>query len=322
MTISKTPLVNYIIRRVALFPLVIFSVVTINFLLIHLSPGGPFSVLLSNPTISPHDVKLLEAQYGLNKPLYEQYFIYIYQILRGNFGISYFYGVPVIKVILTYLPNTLELAGFSIILSSFLGISLGTIAAMRRKFTDKALNVVGMVSYTTPVFFVGIIMILVFSVYLKILPPTGVYVSSGFNPIEYVRHIIMPVISLSIFLFPPVYFFARSNIIQTMGMDYIKALRSKGIKEKLIFYRHALHNALLPVVTLIGLQSTILFGGAVIVEVVFTWPGIGFMTYTAILQKDYPLLLGSIFFFALLVAALNLLVDIVYIKIDPRVVLK
>ncbi len=318
---ANPQLVRYLLKRIALFPVIIFSVITINFILIHAAPGGPFQILLSDPTFTKSELLNLENRYGLNKPLYQQYLIYIYQVFNGNFGLSYFYGVPVTSVILDYLPNTLLLAGFSLMLSSAVGVTLGVLSAMRGKVFDKTINVAAIASYTTPVFWQGLMMILIFSVYLKLLPSTGVYLStSGFDPLQFLRHIIMPVISLSLLLFPPIYFFTRSSVLEVNGMDFIKALRAKGMKERTIFMKHSVRNALLPVITLIGLQSTILFGGATIVEIVFTWPGIGLLTYTAILNKDYPVLLGTLFFYGLLVASLNLIVDLIYVKIDPRIV--
>lgn len=314
---------KYLLVRIVLFPIILFSVITINFILIHSAPGGPFQVLLSDPTFTKQEVQQLQAQYGLNKPLYQQYAIYIMQIFTGHFGISYFYGVPVTQVIFDYLPNTLVLAGLSLLVSSVVGVLLGILAAMRGRFIDKTLNVAAIGAYTTPVFWQGLMMLLIFSVYLHALPSTGVYISvSGFDPLEYARHILMPVISLSLLLFPPVYFFTRSSLLEVMGRDFIKALRGKGLGEHIVFMKHALRNALLPVITLIGLQSAILFGGATIVEIVFTWPGIGLLTYTAILNKDYPVMLGSIFFYGLLVASLNLAVDLIYVRVDPRIVLK
>lgn len=316
-------MLRYIIKRVALFPVIVLCVLTINFILIHLAPGGPFQILLSNPTFTVREVQTLEAQYGLNKPLYQQYLTYIYQVvLQGNFGDSYFYDIPVIQVIEDYLPNTLVLASFSIVLSTAAGIFLGVISARRGKFVDKFLSLVSIISYATPVFWVGVLLILIFSVYLKILPSTGVFVSSGgFNFIDFLKHIAMPTFSLSLLLFPPIYFFTRSSVIEVMKTEFVKALYSKGLKESVVFWRHGLRNALLPILTLIGLNATFLFGGATIVEIVFSWPGIGLMTYNAILNKDYPVLLASVFFFSLLVAGLNLIVDILYTIVDPRIVL-
>lgn len=316
-------IVLYVVKRAILFPVIIFAVVTINFFLIHLAPGGPFAILLSNPAFTPQEIAHLKAQYGLTKPLSEQYLIYIVQAMTGHLGISYFYGVPVAQVFFDYLPNTLVLAGLSLVLSSVVGIVLGTFAAMNKKKADVALNVAAITSYTTPVFWQGIMLILIFSVYLRLVPSTGIYFHiGGFNLFTYLSHIILPVISLSLLLFPPIFFFTRSNIMAIMRKDFIKALQSKGIRSRVVFTRHALKNALLPVITLIGLQATILFGGATIVEIVFTWPGIGLLTYTAILNKDYPLMLGSIYFFGLLVAASNLIVDLTYLAIDPRIKLK
>ncbi|MGC8686812.1 MAG: ABC transporter permease [Thermoplasmata archaeon] len=325
---SKNVILKYALKRVALVPIVILAVITINFLLIHLAPGGPFQILLSDPSFSPQEVLILERQYGLDKPLYMQYLIYIYNVIQGNFGISYFYSIPVITVILYYLPNTLVLAGLSLLFSSIFGILLGIIAAMnytksKKKVLDKSLNILSMVFYTTPSFWQGIMLILIFAVYLKLLPSTGTYVSvSGFSIIDYLSHLILPVISLSLLLVPPIYFFTRANLIDINRMDFIKAVRSKGIRERIIFVRHELRNALLPVITLIGLHGTILFGGATIIEIVFSWPGIGLLTYNAILNKDYPVLLGTLFFYALLVSLLNLIVDLIYLKVDPRIVLR
>jgi peptide/nickel transport system permease protein len=289
-----------------------------------LAPGGPFQILLSNPTFTQKEVQTLEAQYGLNKPLYDQYFTYIYQIVfRGNFGDSYFYDIPVIQVIKDYLPNTLVLASFSILLSTAVGIILGVISARRGRYTDRFLSLVSIVSYATPVFWVGVLLILIFSVYLKVLPPTGIFVSpTGFSLINFLKHIAMPTFSLSLLLFPPIYFFTRSSVIEVMKTEFVKALYSKGLKESIVFWRHGLRNALLPIITLVGLNGTFLFGGATIVEIVFSWPGIGLMTYDAILNKDYPVLLASVFFFSVLVAGLNLLIDILYTFVDPRITLK
>jgi peptide/nickel transport system permease protein len=325
---AKNILLKYILKRIALVPIVILGVITINFLLIHLAPGGPFQILLSDPSFSQEDVMILERQYGLDKPLYQQYFIYILNVLQGNFGISYFYSIPVLTVILYYLPNTLVLVSLSVLFSSIFGILLGIIAAMnyvksKKKILDKILNYLSMVFYTTPSFWQGIMLILIFAIYLKLLPSTGTYASvSGFNIMEYLSHLILPVVSLSLLLFPPIYFFTRSNLIEINKMEFIRALRAKGIKERTIFVRHELRNSLLPVITLIGLHGALLFGGATIIEIVFSWPGIGLLTYNAILNKDYPLLLGNLFFYALLVSLLNLVVDLIYLKIDPRIILR
>jgi len=314
---------KYIAKRLALLPLTIFSVITIDFVLIHLAPGGPFQILLSDPSFSPQEVATLQAEYGLNKPLLIQYFTYINQVLHGNFGISYFYGVPVIRVIMDYLPNTLVLAGLSILVSSVIGILFGILSTSLRGLIDRALNTLAILSYTLPVFWFGILLILVFSVSLRLLPSTGVYVSNaGFNLAQYLKHIIMPTLSLSLLLYPPVYFFTRSSMLEVTQANFVRALYGKGLSEGVVFRKHVLRNALLPVITVIGLHGAVLFGGATIVEIVFTWPGMGLLTYTAILNKDYPILLASVFFYSLLVAVLNLIVDIVYVFIDPRISLK
>jgi peptide/nickel transport system permease protein len=321
---QRSILLKYIAKRIALFPIIVLCVITINFVLIHLAPGGPFQILLSNPSFTPKEVQTLEAEYGLNKPLYQQYLTYIFQIIfHGNFGNSYFYDIPVIQVIRDYLPNTLVLASFAIILSTAAGIILGVISARRGRYTDRLLGLIAILSYATPVFWVGVLLILIFSVYLRVLPSTGVFVSTtGFNLLDFLKHIAMPTFSLSLLLFPPIYFFTRSSLIEVMKAEFVKALYSKGLTESVVFWRHALRNALLPILTLVGLNATFLFGGATIVEIVFSWPGIGLMTYNAILNKDYPVLLASVFFFSLLVAGLNLVVDILYTVVDPRISLK
>ncbi|PSO05118.1 hypothetical protein B9Q12_01140 [Candidatus Marsarchaeota G2 archaeon ECH_B_SAG-G06] len=254
---------KYIAKRLALLPLTIFSVITIDFVLIHLAPGGPFQILLSDPSFSPQEVATLQEEYGLNKPLLIQYFTYIYQVLHGNFGISYFYGVPVIRVIMDYLPNTLVLAGFSILVSSAIGILFGILSTSLGGLIDRALNTLAILSYTLPVFWFGILLIL--------LPSTGVYVSNtGFNLAQYLKHIIMPTLSLSLLLYPPVYFFTRSSMLEVAQANFVRALYGKGLSEGVVFRKHVLRNALLPVITVIGLHGAVLFGGATIVEIVFT----------------------------------------------------
>jgi peptide/nickel transport system permease protein len=311
-------MIAYIIRRLLLLAPVVLFVSFITFMLIHLVPGDPARVLLGEDS-TPEALAALRQQLGLDRPLYEQYALWLNQAVHGNLGESIQLHEPVLQAILQRLPVTIELGVAALLFSLVLAVPLGMTAATRRgSRLDWLLNVGSLLGTSIPPFVLGLLLILVFAVILRIFPPGG-YVPFTEDPLENLRDLILPMIALGSASVAVNFRQVRSSMLDVLGQDYIRAARAKGLSERRINYRHAFPNALLPLLTLVGLQAGAILAGAVVVETIFLWPGVGQLAVTSILSKDYPVVQGVVLLSALSYILINLLVDLSYTFVDPRI---
>ncbi len=308
----------YIIRRLLLLVPVVLFVSFITFMLIHLVPGDPARVQLGEDS-TPEALAALRQELGLDRPLYEQYALWLNRAVHGNLGESIQLHQPVLQAILQRLPVTIELGVAALLFSLVLAVPLGMTAATQRgSRMDWLLNVSSLLGTTIPPFVLGLLLILVFAVVLRIFPPGG-YVPFTEDPLENLRDLILPMIALGSASVAVNFRQVRASMIEVLSQDYIRAARAKGLSERRINYRHAFPNALLPLLTLVGLQAGAILAGAIVVETIFLWPGVGQLAVSSILSKDYPVVQGVVLLSALSYILINLLVDLSYTVVDPRI---
>ena len=313
----------------AKFVAVVLVIATFNFVLVHAAPGDPAQVIAGQSGSA--DAKLisqLRAEYGLDKPYPVQLATYLKRILTLDLGFSYRQQRPVLSLLLERLPATLLLTGTAFLLALLVGVVLGTLAGVRAgTWSDTLFTVLSLLLYAMPVFWLGLMLVLLFSVKLEWLPAFG-YVTIGveMTPLQHIRdiasHLLLPAVSLAAVYLAIYARLMRSSVIEVTHQDFIKTARAKGLKQPRIIARHILRNAILPVVTVAGMQAGALVGGAVVIETVFAWPGLGRLTYDAVLQRDYPVMLGIFLAMSIIVIVLNLVTDAIYRLIDPRVSLR
>lgn len=310
--------------RVAQLVPVTLVVIVLNFLLIHLAPGD-ISILLAGETPDPAYLALVRERYGLDEPFFVQLWKYLVQVGSGDLGLSFRTKQPVLGEILERVPATLLLVGTSLGLSVVVGTIIGTLIARRPgSLLDTSVSTFAVMLFSIPVFWFGVMLILLFAVRLPILPAMGM--SSIVGPpdglgraVDVAKHMILPVLALSTVSLGQYIRLARTSVADVMGESYIVTARAIGFPERRILTHHALRNALLPVVTVLGLQLGLVLTGAVLTETVFAWPGLGRMIYDAILARDTPVIMGAFIVMSLTVATASLLTDILYAAIDPRV---
>ncbi|MDB5619114.1 ABC transporter permease [Tardiphaga sp.] len=311
------------------FVAVVLVIATFNFMLVHAAPGDPAQVMAGQSGAS--DEKLLtqlRAEYGLDKPYPVQLATYLKRIVTLDLGYSYRQQRTVASLLMDRMPATLLLTGTAFLLALFAGIVLGTLAGVRAgKWSDTLLTVVSLLLYATPVFWLGLMLVLLFAVQLDWVPAFG-YVTIGVAQTAFERmrdilwHLILPASSLAAVYLAIYTRLMRSSVVEVTHQDFIKTARAKGLKQGRIIMHHILRNAMLPIVTVAGMQAGALVGGAVVIETVFAWPGLGRLTYDALLQRDYPVLLGIFLVMSVLVIFLNLVTDAIYRVIDPRVAVR
>lgn len=300
----------YILRRLLLTVPVILGVSTLVFLFIHLIPGDPIQVMLGE-SAKPADVEELRRGLGLDKPIGEQYVIFLRGLFTGNLGISIHTGEPIMRTIIKRLPATLELAFSAMVVALMLSIPLGVISASKQySLLDNGSMFFALLGISMPNFWLGPLLILIFSVNLSLLPVSG---RGG------LQHLILPAITLGTALTAKLTRMTRSSVLEILHEDYITTARSKGLKEQIVIFKHALRNALIPVITVIGIQCGALLSGALITETVFAWPGLGRLTIIAIQKRDYPLVQGCVLFIAFSYVFVNLFTDLAYAWVDPRI---
>jgi peptide/nickel transport system permease protein len=317
---------RYVGRRLVQAIPTILVIVTLNFLLVHLAPGNAADVLAGEAgSATPQYMAFLRHQFGLDQPLYVQYLEYLKNVVTLELGYSFREGMAVRDLILQRLGPTLLLMGTTILISVGIGILLGLVAAGRpNSLRDNAISIFALVAYATPLFWVGLMFILLFSIHLGWLPTSGMTNVAAFytgwpKVVDVARHLILPALTLSLFYLALYVRLMRSSMLEQSGMDYVVTARSKGLTERAITWRHVLRNACLPVVTMAGVQVGNLLGGSVVVETVFGWPGIGLLAFRALFARDLNLLLGIFFVAACLVIAVNIVVDLIYSALDPRI---
>ncbi len=304
-------MVSYIVKRVLITIPILLGVVFIVFSIMQFTPGNPASVILGAQA-EPWQIEQLNEQLGYNKPFFVRFFNYVINIVtKFDFGVSYKSGKPVVDEILLRFPMTFKLASISIVISAFFGILLGIFSAVKQYTAlDTSLTVLALLFAAVPSFWLALMLILVFAVTWKILP------TSGYGTVQ---HMILPIITLSVGGIAGIMRITRSAMLETIRQDYIRTARAKGATEKIVIWRHALKNALLPVVTVLGMSFAGQLGGAVITETIFALPGIGQYMVTAIRAKDDPVVLTGTLFLAALFCLIVLLLDIIYALIDPRI---
>ncbi|RWR07477.1 ABC transporter permease [Sinirhodobacter populi] len=315
-----------IVGRLVKAAVVLLAILVLNFLLIHAAPGDPAAVMAGEAGATDEMfLAQLREKFGLDQPLHVQLWKYISDVARLDLGYSYRQQMPVLDLILDRLPATLLLTGTAFVVSLVFGVLAGVLAASRvGKWSDTLISSVALLFYATPLFWAALMGVLLFSVTLGWLPPFGYEtVGSGFTgwrrALDIAEHLVLPALSLGLF-FTAVYSrMTRASMLEVSQMDFVKTARAKGLSPAVIERRHILRNALLPIVTLAGLQAGQLVGGAVLTETVFAWPGIGRLMFEALTQRDYNVLLGVFFVSAAMVILFNLITDLVYGIVDPRI---
>jgi len=315
---------RYLAMRVSQAIPLFFGIIIINFAILHFAPGDPIN-RLAGEFASAEYVNMIRERFGLNKPLYEQLAIYIYNVLRGDLGYSYYYRQPVVNIIASTLPNTLILMGPSVIMASLLGLFLGVISSRKPySMTDNTVTVFALVGYSLPIFWLGQVLLLVFSLGLGWFPSAGMtsvrVEHTGFAYVmDLMSHLFLPSLVLVLWQLALLARLTRASMLEVFREDFIVTARAKGLSERTVVYRHVLRNALLSVVTVIGVNVQYVFAGAVLTETVFSWPGIGRLFFGAIYARDYPLLMGVFIVVSLAVIVSNLIVDLLYGYLDPRI---
>ncbi len=299
----------YLLKRLWHTVFVIIGISVISFFFIHLS-GDP--VMLMLPADASHqEIEALREQLGFNAPLYEQYFRFAFRAIQGDFGNSLYYKIPAMQLIIERLPASLELATAAMIIALVVAVPIGIISAVRRgSLLDMGSMLGALFGLSMPHFWLGIMLILLFSVQLGWLPTSG----RGT-----LAHLIMPSLALGLSLTAMFARLTRSVMLEVLNLDYIRTARSKGLRERMVISKHALKNALIPIVTVAGMQFGFLLGGTVIIETVFAWPGVGRLVVQAIFNRDYPLVQSIVLVLALIFVAVNFLVDMLYMYLDPQI---
>ncbi|HWK66327.1 MAG TPA: ABC transporter permease [Rhizobiaceae bacterium] len=319
-------MLRFIIMRLGKAAVVLVAVLVLNFFLIHAAPGDPVAVMAGEAGAA--DAKFiaqLKEQFGLDKPLLVQLGIYVKGVLQFDLGFSYRQQMPVADLILGRLPATLLLTMTAFVIALLLGTIAGTLTAARvGTWTDTAISTLALLFYATPLFWAALMAVLLFSVYLDWLPGFGYEtVGAGFTGfrrmLNIVQHLILPAGTLGLFFVTVYMRMTRASMLEVSQQGFVKTARAKGLRQSIILRRHVFRNAMLPVLTLAGLQAGQLVGGAVLTETVFAWPGIGRLMFEALTQRDYNLLLGIFFVCAAMVLLFNLITDILYRVVDPRI---
>lgn len=299
----------YLLRRVVHSLIAVWGVLTIVFLILHLS-GDPVLLLVPQGA-TEEDIGRLRHDMGLDRPLVAQYSIFLWNAVRGDFGRSFLQRQPALDLVFDRVPATLLLSSVALLLSVTVGVTVGVVSAWKRNsWWDRIAMVLALVGQATPSFWIGIMAILIFAVWLKWLPPSG-YGSP--------QQLILPAVTLGVLSMATTARVTRSSMLEILGQDFIRVARAKGLGERNILLRHALRNAGIPVVTLVALELGVMLSGAVIVETIFAWPGIGRLAVESILARDFPVVQAIVFLSSVIYILLNLLTDLVYTLIDPRI---
>jgi len=319
----------FVLRRLVQVVPVVLAIAAMNFLLLHMAPGDAADLLAGQMgQATPEFIQEIRREFGLDRPLHEQFLIYIGKLLVFDLGMSHLQQLPVIDLILDRLPATLILMVSAIVIAVSAGVGLG-VGAARREGTvaDNVISVSALIVYATPSFWLGLMLIVLFSIKLDVLPSSGMMqIGAGLNGLAHALdvawHLVLPATTLGLFYVAIYTRLMRASMLEVYGLDFIVTARAKGLSETSVAWTHALRNALLPVVTLAGVQFGHLLGGSILVETVFGWPGLGRLVFDALLQRDLSLLLGILFVSSVVVVFANLIVDLIYGFLDPRIVHK
>ncbi len=320
---------SYLLRRLAQALLTLLVISMIIFGLISAVPGGIMSAYSENTDMTPEDFARLQAKFGLDQPVPVRYLKWLGNMLQGDWGNSFVSKRPALQEIADRLPNTILLMGSMLIVTLLIAIPLGVFSALKQySLFDHILTTLALAGQSLPTFWFGLILIIIFSATLKgadggpLLPGSGMTTPGmPFNLLDLIRHMILPVAMLALISAAGYMRYMRSSMLEVLPKDYVRTARGKGLSERTVLFRHALRNALIPIVTLLGLELPYLFGGALFTETIFAWPGIGRLFFDAAMKTDYPVLMAVLMIFSALIIFSNLLVDVVYTIIDPRITL-
>lgn len=310
---------RYIIRRLIQAGIMIYIVATLVSVFIYLIPGDPAYVILGEERATQDRVDAIREDLGLNRPIYVQYVDWLGGVVQGDLGKSLISGRPIATDLKLRIPRTFELGGAAVLISVIVGIPLGVVAARyRNKLPDVLSTTFAILGLSVPVFVVGPILVLLVSVKTDLLPASG-YVPFAEDPVEHLKRLALPAVTLGILSSATIIRMTRSSVLEVLGEDYVRSARSKGLNERKVLFTHALRNALIPVVTIIGLQMGTLLGSSVLVEYIFNWPGVSTYLIDGINRRDYPIVQAVILVIAVTFILLNLLTDLIYAWIDPRI---
>ena len=318
---------GYILRRLIYGVILMFFVVVLNFILIRLAPGDPAEVIAGDMGgITKELLAEIRAQYGLDQPMTTQLWIYLHQIATGNLGVSYYFDQPVSKLIGSRVGATILLVLAAQVLSILLGVVMGVFSARKPNGPVSAIvSVISAVGYALPVFWTGIMLIILFASWIPVFPVEGMvsarhaatgWLSYGW---DVARHLFLPAFTLAIIFLAQYARLSRASMIDVLGADYVRTARAKGVPEMRVIFKHALRNAILPILTVAGLQFGNLISGALLVETVFNWPGMGTLAFDSILRRDYPTVLGILIIGSAMVVVANIVTDLGYRLADPRI---
>lgn len=332
---------KYVVTRLAVTIPMILILLTFVFFILRVMPGDPVLAMLGGRNVSPQLIEQYRERLGLNKPLYTQYFEYLSNIIHGDFGTSTRTGKKIMEDILLRFPATLELAIFGMLIAILIGLGTGTFAAIHSdRPADHAIRIFNIGSFAIPIFWIGLLLQLIFAVELKWLPVAGRLspaTAFSFSPItrfyvidslllkdsgllvDTLKHLVMPAFTLGLVLSGLIGRISRSSMLEVIDKEYVTTARSKGLTEQTVNYKHALRNALIPIVTVMGLQFALLMGGAILTEVTFSWPGIARYLVRSVDARDYLAIQGAVVWIAILISSVSLIVDIIYSFLDPRV---
>jgi peptide/nickel transport system permease protein len=308
----------FIVQRVLATIPVMGVVALFVFLLLHLSPGDPAAVIAGDYA-TPDDIARIRARLGLDQPIYIQFATWLWDILRGDLGISIFTNLPVTTLIAQRIEPTLWLATTTIVFAVLVAVPMGVLAAWKAgTWIDRAVMVFAVLGFSVPVFVIGYVLIYIFALQLGLLPVQG-YTSPMVDPLRFTRGIILPTVTLGIVYVALIARMTRASVLEVLTEDYIRTAHAKGVPNRRVLIRHALRNAAVPIVTVIGIGIALLIGGVVVTETVYNIPGLGRLVVDAILKRDYPIIQGLMLMFAFVYVLVNLLIDILYTALDPRI---
>jgi peptide/nickel transport system permease protein len=317
---------KFSLKRIGLSAMVLLAVIVFNFFLIHLAPGDVVDTIVGEMGgASEESTQAMRISYGLDKSLPQQLFQYVKKMFQGDLGISHYSNTPVVDLILHRIPATILLVLSAILLAAIVGTFFGVLASRKPNgIVSHLVTVLSLFGYSAPVFWTGILLLILFSWIFPIFPPSGMYdimLESGafVKMIDVLHHLFLPMITLASLHIALYARLSRSSMLDVLGSDYIRTARAKGLPERIVLFKHALKNAILPIVTMTGLQISQILAGAVVVEKVFNWPGLGTLAFESIVRRDTQTLLGILFFSAVLVIIANFITDITYSLIDPRI---
>jgi peptide/nickel transport system permease protein len=320
---------SYAVRRLLQAVPVVLAIVVLNFLLLHLAPGDAAQVLAGEAgSASPEYMAQLRERFGLDRPLAVQLLLYVRSVAALDLGFSFRHNLPVLTLILDRLGPTLLLMGMTLVLAVGAGVGLGLAAATRPGgWRDTLVSTLALIAYATPIFWVGLMAIVVFSLKLGWFPISGMETVGAFHEgwaraADIAWHLVLPVVTLALFYLALYARLMRSAVLEQNLMDYVTTARAKGLSERRVLVPHVLRNAVLPVVTMAGVQAGNLLGGSVVIESVFAWPGLGLLAFQALFARDFNLLMGIFLFSSCLVVLVNLVIDLAYTALDPRVALR